>query len=194
MYRSLAYSEQEEYTGVYCLSCILFPTQPKNDSRVAKLITTPYTNWKKATDYLFSHADECEYHKTLYNRFDAFHNTQNNPSIRIDQRMINSASETFGRNKRFLKSILRVLEYLERQGLALQGRRDDGAALGDDAINKGNLKRYLILCRTPASLCVITLKRALEILPISLKRPRTLCWCWSASKTIMQGKIVDEIN
>ena len=46
--------------------------------------------------------------------------------------MTNSASETVERNWQFLKSILRALEYLGRQGLALRGRRDDGAELGDD--------------------------------------------------------------
>ena len=120
MYKFLAYSEEEG--GVYCLSCILFQTQPKNGSGAAKLITALYTNWRKATDYLFSYADECEYHKTSYNRFDAFLNTQNNPSICIDQQMTNSASETVERNRRFVKSILRVLEYLGRQALDLRGR------------------------------------------------------------------------
>ena len=55
-YKFLAYSGQE--VGVYCLSCILFLTQPKNGSRTAKLIITPYTDWRKATDYLFSHVDD----------------------------------------------------------------------------------------------------------------------------------------
>ena len=138
-YKFLAYSERED--GVYCLSWILFPTQPKSGSRASKLIATSYTNWRKATDYLFSHADEYEYHKTSYNRFDAFLNRQNNPSIRIDQRKTNSASKTVERNRRFLKSILHVLEYLGHQGLALQGRRDDRAALGDDDTNKN--KKYM---------------------------------------------------
>ena len=93
----LSYSEQED--RVYCLSSILFPTQPKIGSRAAKLITTLYTNWRKAKDYLFSHADKCEFHKTSHNRSDAFLDTKNNPSIRIDQRMTNSASETVERNR-----------------------------------------------------------------------------------------------
>ena len=98
-YKFLAYSGQE--VGVYCLSCILFLTQPKNGSRTAKLIITPYTDWRKATDYLFSHADECEYHKTSFNRFDAVLYTQNNPSIRIDQRMTNNASNTLKKTDEF---------------------------------------------------------------------------------------------
>ena len=125
------------------LSCILFPIQPKYGFGAAKLIKTPYMNWTKATDYLFSHADECEDHMMSYNRLDAFLNTQNNPSFRIYQQMPNSACETVESNRRFLKFILRVLQYLGRQGLALQGRRDDRAALRDDAINKGNFKVLL---------------------------------------------------
>ena len=125
------------------LSCILFPIQPKYGFGAAKLIKTPYMNWRKATDYLFSHADECEDHKMSYNRLDAFLNTQNNPSFRIYQEMPNSACEMVESNRRFLKFILRVLQYLGRQGLALQGRRDDRAALRDDAINKGNFKVLL---------------------------------------------------
>ena len=96
-YKFLTYSEQED--GVYCLSCILFPTKPKNGSRTAKRIATSYTNWRKAKDYLFSHADKCEYHNTSCNRFDAFLDTQNNPSSRIDQRMISCVSEKVERNR-----------------------------------------------------------------------------------------------
>ena len=39
-----------------------------------------------------------------------------------------------------MKSILRALEYLGLQGLALRERSDGRAALGDDAINKGSFK------------------------------------------------------
>ena len=190
IYKFLAYSEQED--GVYCLSSILFPTQPKNGSRAAKLITTPYTNWRKATNYLFSHADECEYHKTSHNKFDAFLNTQNNPSIRIDQRMTNSASETVERNRRFLKSILRALEYLGRQGLALRGCRDDGAALGDDAINKDNFKALLdVMSHTDDPLRNHLETCARNSTYISKTTQNALLEC---IKNYMQGKIVDEIN
>ena len=47
-------------------------------------------------------------------------------------------------------------------------------------------KCYLMLCCTRTSICKITLKHALEILPISLKRPRMLCW--STSKTICKER------
>ena len=54
--------------------------------------------------------------------------------------MTNSASKTVERNMQFPNSILRALVYLGRQVLALQGCRDDGAALGDDVINKDTFK------------------------------------------------------
>ena len=44
-YKFLVYSKQED--EVYCLSCILSPTQPKNGSCAAKLITAPCTNGRK---------------------------------------------------------------------------------------------------------------------------------------------------
>ena len=95
---------------------------------------TSYTNWSRAKDYPFSHADDCKYRKTSYNKCDAFLDSQNNLSIRIDQRITKSASKTVKRNRQFLKSVLRSLEYLERQGLVIQGRRDDGTVLGDNGI------------------------------------------------------------
>ena len=95
---------------------------------------TSYTNWRRAKDHPFSHADECEYRKTSYVKFDTFLDSQNNLSICIGQRITKSASKTVKRNRQFLKSILRSLEYLERQGLVIRGRRDDGTVLGDNVI------------------------------------------------------------
>ena len=169
-----------------------FSDTAENGSRAAKLTATPYTDWKKATDHLFSHTDECEYHKTSYNRFDAFLNTQNNPSIRIDQRMTNSTSKTVETNRRFLKSILRALEYLRRQGLALRGRRDDGAALGEDAINKGNFKALLdVMSHTDEPLRNHLETCSRNSTYISKTTQNALLEC---IKSYMQGKIVDEIN
>ena len=190
MYKFLVYSEQED--GAYCLSCILFLTQPKNGSQAAKLITTPCKKWRKATDYLFTHADECEYHKMSYNRFNAFLNTQNNPSIHIDQRMTNSASETVERNRRILKSILRALEYLVHQGLTLQGCRDDGAAIGDNSINKGNFKVLLdLMSHTEDPLHNHLETCAGNSTYISKTTQNALLEC---IKNYIQGKIVDEVN
>ena len=92
--------------------------------------------------------------------------------------MTNSASEAVKRNRRFLKSILRALEYLGCQGLALRWRRDDGAALGDNAINKGNFKALLdVMSHTDEPLRNHVAEIMLECI-----------------KSYMQGKIVDEIN
>ena len=89
--------------------------------------------------------------------------------------MTNSAFETVERNRRFLKSTLRELEYLECQGLFTQGRRDDGAVLVDNVIGKGNFKALFdVMSNTDEPLRSHLETHALEILPISLKRPRTL--------------------
>ena len=89
--------------------------------------------------------------------------------------MTNSAFETVERNRRFLKSALRELEYLGCQGLFTQRRRDDGAVLVDNVISKGNFKALFdVMSHTDEPLRNHLETHALEILPISLKRPRTL--------------------
>ena len=51
----LAYSHQQR--GLYCLACVLFPTDPKEGATHAKkLITVPYDNWKYAVEDLKAHA------------------------------------------------------------------------------------------------------------------------------------------
>ena len=73
--------------------------------------------------------------------------------------MTNSAFETVERNRRFLKSTL----------------RDDGAVLVDNVIGKGNFKALFdVMSHTDEPLRNHLETHALEILPISLKRPRTL--------------------
>ena len=97
--------------------------------------------------------------------------------------MTNIASETVERNKRFLKSILRALEYSGRQGLALRGHREDEATLGNNAINKGNFKALLDVM----SHIDEPLRNQLE----TCARNSTYIsktFCWSASKTICKER------
>ena len=185
-YKFLTYSEQED--GYTACPVFFFRPSPK----MVLEHTTSYTNWRKAKDYLFSHADECEYHKTSYNRFDAFLDTQNNPSSRIDQRMISCVSEKVERNRRFLQSILRALEYLGRHVLVIQGRRDDGSVLGENAISKSNFKAlFNLMSRTDKPLRNHLETCARNFTYISKTTQNALLEC---IKNYMQGKILDEIN
>ena len=105
--------------------------------------------------------------------------------------MTHSASEMTERNWWFLKSILHALEYLGRQGLALWGCRDDRAALGDNAISKGNFKALLdVVLHTdkPLHNCLKTCTRNSTY--ISRMTQNALL---ESIKNYMQGKI-DEIN
>ena len=141
---------------------------------------------------LLSHADKCQNHKTSYNSFVAFLDTQNNPLIRIDRRMTNSATETVERNRQFLKSILRTLKYLERQGLALRGCRDNGVALEDNAMSKGNLIALLdVMSHIDEPLRNQFETYARNSNYISKATQNALLEC---IKNYMQRKIIDKIN
>ena len=76
--------------------------------------------------------------------------------------------------------------------MALQGRRDDGAALESDGINKGNFKTLLdFMSHTDEPLRNHLKKCARNSTYISKTTQNTLLAC---IKNYMQGKIVDELN
>ena len=76
--------------------------------------------------------------------------------------------------------------------MALRGRRDDGAALGDDAIKKGDFKALLdVMMHTDDPLRNHLKTCARNFTYISKTTLNVLLEC---IKNYMQGKIVDEIN
>lgn len=193
-YQFLTYSKQDD--GLFCLCCILFPVQAERGSRAENFIKRPYTNWKNATSDLKIHAS-LGYHRASMARMTAFISTAKNTASRIDYRISVQHAERVEKNRRFLKSILRALEYLGRQGLALRGHRDDGRVLTDSdsedaAISKGNLKALLeVMCDTDQNLRDHLETCARNATYISKTTQNELLDC---IKNFIQDKIVEEIK
>ena len=80
-YQFIAYSVKED--GVFCLPCIFFPAQPIHCFRTKRLISKPYTNWKKIHDDLSTH-ETLHYRLTSMAQLLEFKKTFYNPSTRID--------------------------------------------------------------------------------------------------------------
>ena len=59
-YDFLAYSKKED--GLYCLSCVLFPTVARNGVRSSQLLSKPFRDWKGAISYINSHST-LDYHR-----------------------------------------------------------------------------------------------------------------------------------
>lgn len=71
----------------------------------------------------------------------------NKPQCRVDQILSHGATQIVDRNREFLESIIRCLEFCGRQGIALRGQRDDGNPLPDteESTNVGNFKALITL-------------------------------------------------
>ena len=74
----------------------------------------------------------------------AFLQTYRNPTSRIDQRLTTKTTEQVQKNRKFLRSIIRCIEYCGRQGISLRDDRDDGDD-HDHRVNHGNFRALLNL-------------------------------------------------
>ena len=184
----LAYSESLD--GLFCLCCVLFPVRAHQGTRAKNLIEAPYQNWKKALEDFKTHS--ClEYHKDSMARMQAFLSTSENTASRIENKITSNAAATIERNRRFLKSILRVIEYLGRQGLALRGHRDDGNINDDEVINKGNFKALLnVMCDTdePLRSHLETCKKNATYISKTTKNSLLDC-----IRDFFQGQIIEQV-
>ena len=100
-------------------------------------------NWKDAVSDMKNHA-VLNYHKQSMARMNGFLETQNNPAKRVDTSMNDKSKEIIEKNKSFLKSIIKCIEFCGRQGLAIRGHRDLGSYGAHDKLeNEGNFKTLL---------------------------------------------------
>lgn len=144
-YDFLTYSKKLD--GLFCLSCVLFPTVPRHGTRARLLITEPFRDWKAAISYVANHST-LDYHRQSMAMMTALQETMKNPKKRIDLSISDKARQTVETNRKILSSIIKCLEYCGRQGIALRGHRDNfaGATTTTDVQN-GNPGNFLSLIK-----------------------------------------------
>ena len=149
-YQFIAYSVKED--GVFCLTCIFFPTQPTHGFRAKCLISKPYTNWKKIHDDLSTH-ETLQYHVTSMARLLEFKNKFYNPSTRIDHNVNEDSVERVKTNRSILTAITAIIKSIEfcgRNGIVVRGHRDDGTLTSSGILKKSGNLRSLINLRIDA--------------------------------------------
>ena len=88
------------------------------------LVTKPYRNWKDAKSDLKAHSVSEAHHLATTKR-EGFMKTYQKPEVRIDNIMIQCTKEVIEKNRKFLTSIIKCVEWCGRNGLALRGHQDD---------------------------------------------------------------------
>ena len=136
-YDFLTYSKSQD--GLYCIVCMLFPIQTGQSGRAKGFVETPYIKWKNCLEDVEKHS-ALTYHKKTAAKMTAFLATHTNQKQRIDFSLSAAEKERVARNRAFLLSILKCVEFCGRQGIALRGHRDDET---NDSLNKGNFKALI---------------------------------------------------
>ena len=110
-YKFLAYSKSSD--GLFCLACTLFPMAAHQGSKAKLLISQPYRNWKDARSDLSHHA-VLQYHKDSMEALNSFVSCFQNPNRRVDHSLTNASTELMKKNRAYISSIIRAIEYCGR--------------------------------------------------------------------------------
>lgn len=155
-----------------------------------KLISTPYRTWKDARADLAAHATLL-YHKDSMVKLQELIKSHENTKDRIDIHEADNATEIVARNRQVLESVIKCLEFCERQALSVRGHRDDGLPGFFDG-NIGNFKSLLHL----VSLSDHSLKNHLEAYKknTSYTSKTTQNGLLDCMKDFIQQSIVEEVK
>ena len=131
--------------GGICKFCILFPEQPgREGARGAKPGVWPYRltmdriqKLLERTVSLFPTQRVTCIMVQLYEQT-FFRLNFENPSARVDSRIMLKAVDQQEENKTVLREIVSAVEFLAKQGLPLRGHRDDKVDFSNENVNRGN--------------------------------------------------------
>ena len=135
-------------SGGICRYCILFPEPPARGdglgrgNRAGVLILSPYKSpYSKVLgkDGILVCHDRAVMHSQAAERADLFLRNYNNPSERIDTRLMRERDQQASENKHVLSQIILAVEFLAKQGLPFRGHRDDKVDFSTEDVNRGNL-------------------------------------------------------
>lgn len=98
-----AYSRKQD--GIYCLPCVLFPSEAHRGKRADLLITAPYRNWKDGRADLNKHQVQ-QYHKDSLAKYSEFRRTLERPSQRIEATISSASATQVKENRDFLTPII----------------------------------------------------------------------------------------
>ena len=118
--------------GAFCRACALFAPSTVGGQDLGQFVTSPFKCWTKMTTK--------EYHRSAMTRMSEFLAWYEDPSQSVDTMLDSQAQRVIDRNKQVIESLFRVGILCGKQGLAMQGHRDDKVQWGDEVEgpNEGN--------------------------------------------------------
>ena len=112
------------------------PSQVGHDP--GQFVSKPFCLWVKMTTKANTHASH-RYHLRAMTKMKEFIDRYENPSQAVDVMMQSQLQQTMARNQLVIESLLRIVLFCGKQGLAFRGHRDDRVDWSQEAsINEGN--------------------------------------------------------
>ena len=140
----LAYSENMNHKGGWCLPCLLFLSDHEKEL-LGVFVKTPFRNYNKSKEFLSGH-EEKKYHKICIERAGIIRGQIGNIESRIDVQINQKAVQNARRNEQILPFIVNVVMLCAKQQVALRGHRDDKVDFAHaSAANEGNFIAVLRL-------------------------------------------------
>ena len=135
-------------SGGICRYCILFPEPPVRGSsnlgvgsRSGTLVLSPYQKpYSKALgkDGVLVCHEQTQMHCHAAERADLFLRNFNNPSERVDVRLMKEREQQVDENKHILRKVVLAVEFLAKQALPFRGHHDDKVDFSVEDTNRGN--------------------------------------------------------
>ena len=121
--------------GAFCRACVFFAPSQVGGHDPGQFVTKPFSLWVKMTTKANTHASH-EYHLRAMVKFiDRYES----PSQAVDVMMQSQLQQMMARNQLVIESLLRIVLFCGKQGLAFRGHRDDRVDWSQEAsINEGN--------------------------------------------------------
>ncbi|CAN7983716.1 unnamed protein product [Ixodes hexagonus] len=193
-YPWLVYSRCQGQEGALCNVCVLFEQEclgKGSHQKLGGLVLAPFGRWKNTQETFKAHS-ESEHHKTAV--LDADNFVQAVQAESVKERMDSAARVQRQTNRKKLMSIIEVVLFCGRQGIALRGHIDAGPlSLEDPLENDGNFRALVRLkIRSGDGL----LGDHLETAPgnVTYLSPEIQNEILVASSTLVQRTIDSEVN
>ena len=109
----------------FCEYCTLFANQIAEKQRFGTFVSTPYTNFRKATELIASPASK-SYHQTAKTKAENFSEIYRSSAGNVVERMTTGRRNQALVNRKIMKSIVGTVVFCGRQNIPLRGHRDYG--------------------------------------------------------------------
>lgn len=124
--------------GAFCRACVFFAPSQAGGQDLGQFVSKPFSTWVKISTKAKTHAGK-EYHLRAMTTMKEFIDRFENPTQAIDVMMQSRLQQLMERNQHVIESLLKIVLFCGKQGLAFRGHRDDRIDWSQESpSNEGN--------------------------------------------------------